>query len=226
MEIGSRIKKVRLEQGLSQEQMAEMFHVTRQSVSNWENNKNYPDLSTLVKISETFRISLDQFLKEDMTYIKENDSIRRKASARRWLIIILTSVLAMLIGIMIWFVHSAWVATDDCNRVTTQTNVKMQVNLPGQTPSRAITKTYDAHMFEEFSESEKQKILKSLSGKIEGDIPCVQSDSKENSQINLIFQDKKVDCPEKPLIYRHIRRISKPIYYQFTTFAERALICP
>ena len=122
---------------------------------------------------------------------KENDSIRRKASARRWLIVILTSVLAMLIGMMIWFVHSAWEATDDYNRVTTQTNVKMQVNLPGQTPSRAITRTYDADVFEEFSESEKQKILKSLSGKIEGDIPCVQGDSKENSQINLIFQDKQ-----------------------------------
>ena len=42
----------------------------------------------------------------------------------------------------------------------------------------------------------------------------------------IMFSSKKVDCPEKPLIYRHIRRISKSIYYQFTTFAERALICP
>ena len=48
----------------------------------------------------------------------------------------------------------------------------------------------------------------------------------ECGEFKHLMYNKKVDCPEKPLIYRHIRRISKSIYYQFTTFAERALICP
>ena len=44
---------------MSQEQFAEEIGVTRQTVSNWEIYKNYPDISTIVKISDIFNISLD-----------------------------------------------------------------------------------------------------------------------------------------------------------------------
>ena len=49
MDIGSTIRTIRTNHGLSQDQMAELFHVTRQTVSNWENNRHYPDLSTLLE---------------------------------------------------------------------------------------------------------------------------------------------------------------------------------
>ena len=58
MSIGKTILNVRKEKGMSQEEFGELFHVTRQTVSNWENEKNYPDLNTLVTMSDMFEISL------------------------------------------------------------------------------------------------------------------------------------------------------------------------
>ena len=43
MNIGNKIQKLRNDCNMSQAEFAEKFHVTRQTVSNWENNKNYPD---------------------------------------------------------------------------------------------------------------------------------------------------------------------------------------
>ena len=60
MSIGKTILNVRKEKGMSQEEFGELFHVTRQTVSNWENEKNYPDLNTLVTMSDMFEISLDK----------------------------------------------------------------------------------------------------------------------------------------------------------------------
>ena len=65
MEIGEKIKKIRRENGLSQEQFADIFHVTRQAVSNWENGKNYPDMGTLSNISARFGIPLDDLVKSE-----------------------------------------------------------------------------------------------------------------------------------------------------------------
>ncbi|MBQ5897033.1 MAG: helix-turn-helix transcriptional regulator, partial [Oscillospiraceae bacterium] len=59
MEIGKQIKKYRTELGLSQEDFADKIFVTRQSVSNWENDKNYPDINSLVLMAEIFGVSLD-----------------------------------------------------------------------------------------------------------------------------------------------------------------------
>lgn len=44
MSLGNKIREIRKINGLTQEQFAQKFHVTRQTVSNWENDKNYPDL--------------------------------------------------------------------------------------------------------------------------------------------------------------------------------------
>ena len=70
MSIGKTILNVRKEKGMSQEEFGELFHVTRQTVSNWENEKNYPDLNTLVTMSDMFEISLDKLLKEDKQMVK------------------------------------------------------------------------------------------------------------------------------------------------------------
>ena len=44
MEIGSKLKNARNEKGITQEQAAELLGVSRQTISNWENNKSYPDI--------------------------------------------------------------------------------------------------------------------------------------------------------------------------------------
>ena len=76
MRLGKRIYDIRKSNGLTQEEFANMFSVTRQAVSNWENDKAYPDLHTLVEISNQFNITLDVLLKEDERMIESIDKER------------------------------------------------------------------------------------------------------------------------------------------------------
>ena len=78
MQLGQAIAQIRKERGLTQEAFAKMFSVTRQTVSNWENEKSYPDLSTLVKISDEFNVSLDVLLKGDFRMVKDIDKKIKK----------------------------------------------------------------------------------------------------------------------------------------------------
>ena len=71
MEIGKQIKKYRTELSLSQEEFADKIFVTRQTVSNWENDKNYPDINSLVLMTEIFGISLDSLVKGDIEKMQE-----------------------------------------------------------------------------------------------------------------------------------------------------------
>ena len=61
---------------LTQEEFGRLFHVTRQTVSNWENGKSYPELQILVSISDQFDISLDTLLKEDSKMVQSIDKER------------------------------------------------------------------------------------------------------------------------------------------------------
>ena len=98
MQLGQTIVKIRKEHELTQEEFAKEFNVTRQTVSNWENEKSYPDLLTLVKISDMFGCSLDSMLKEnpDMTEamnksIQLGNAFRKKSK---------TNLIVAVIGII------------------------------------------------------------------------------------------------------------------------------
>ena len=74
MELYKQIKRYRTDMNLSQEELAEKIYVTRQTISNWENDKSYPDIRSLLLLSSTFHISLDQLIKGDITTMKEEIS--------------------------------------------------------------------------------------------------------------------------------------------------------
>lgn len=71
MEIGKQIKKYRTEMKFSQDELAEKIFVSRQTISNWENNKNYPDVKSLLLLSSLFDVSLDILIKGDLEEMKE-----------------------------------------------------------------------------------------------------------------------------------------------------------
>lgn len=71
LELYTQIKKYRTNMNLSQEQLAEKVYVTRQTISNWENNKSYPDIHSLLLLSSIFNISLDQLIKGDIKIMKQ-----------------------------------------------------------------------------------------------------------------------------------------------------------
>lgn len=71
MEISTQIKKYRNAMELSQEDLAEKIYVTRQTISNWENEKSYPDIHSLLLLSSLFNVSLDQLIKRDIEIMKK-----------------------------------------------------------------------------------------------------------------------------------------------------------
>ena len=71
MEVGAHIKKYRMNMGISQEELAEKVYVSRQTVSNWETEKNYPDIHSILLLSSVFNVSLDQLIKGDIEIMKK-----------------------------------------------------------------------------------------------------------------------------------------------------------
>lgn len=71
MTIGEKLQARRKELKLTQENAAQQLHVSRQAISNWETSKNYPDLETIIAISDVYQISLDTLLKGDNLIVKE-----------------------------------------------------------------------------------------------------------------------------------------------------------
>lgn len=116
MEFSKQIKRYRLESKLSQDELAEKVFVTRQTISNWENGKNYPDVKSLLLLSTLFHISLDTLVKGDLEEMKEQI---KAEDIKKWnrdglvfgLLLIATAVLAVplflyadVIGVIVWFV--------------------------------------------------------------------------------------------------------------------------
>lgn len=67
MNIGSKIKDARNEAGYTQERAAEALGVSRQTISNWENERPYPDIVSVIRMSDCYHVSLDLLLKEKTT---------------------------------------------------------------------------------------------------------------------------------------------------------------
>ncbi|MGL5640938.1 MAG: helix-turn-helix transcriptional regulator [Paraclostridium sp.] len=70
MNISKQLKSYRKKFNLSQEELAEIIHVSRPTISNWENGKSYPDLQSLLLLSDYFKISLDELVKGDIVNMK------------------------------------------------------------------------------------------------------------------------------------------------------------
>ncbi|MBQ8780733.1 MAG: helix-turn-helix domain-containing protein [Oscillospiraceae bacterium] len=70
MELNSQIKKYRSKMNWSQEELAEKVYVSRQTISNWENGKSYPDIHSIVLLGAVFNVSLDELIKGDVEIMR------------------------------------------------------------------------------------------------------------------------------------------------------------
>jgi len=66
MNFADNLKNVRHQQGMTQADVATELHVSRKTISSWENGRTYPDILTLVKLGDIYQISLDRLMKEDL----------------------------------------------------------------------------------------------------------------------------------------------------------------
>lgn len=83
MELGSQIKKYRSQNSLSQDALAERIYVSRQTISNWENDKSYPDVKSLILLSEVFQVSIDNLIKGDLKEMKQEIDKQEYAEFQR-----------------------------------------------------------------------------------------------------------------------------------------------
>ena len=105
MEIGKQIQKRRTASGISQEDLAERLYVTRQTLSNWETGKTYPDINSLLRISDLFHISLDELVKGDIQTMEEaikQEDIRKFRRESRTLIFLLISLVMSMLVMFLW----------------------------------------------------------------------------------------------------------------------------
>lgn len=70
MELGKKIKYYRNEKSLTQDNLAERIFVSRKTISNWENDKSYPDISSIILLSEVLEVSVDNLIKGDVEQMK------------------------------------------------------------------------------------------------------------------------------------------------------------
>ena len=70
MEIGKKLKEAHQMSGLTQENVAEKLNVSRQTISNWETEKFYPDILYVLQLSDLYQVSLDELLKGDERMIQ------------------------------------------------------------------------------------------------------------------------------------------------------------
>lgn len=98
MEIGKKLKEARINSGLTQEQVAEDIKVTRQTISNWENERSYPDIMDVIDLSNLYSLSLDDLLKGDdkmIEHLEENTNIVK--SNRKLIAAIMINVLLVIL---------------------------------------------------------------------------------------------------------------------------------
>jgi len=101
MELGKQIKNYRTTFNYSQEQLAEKTFVSRQTISNWETNKSYPDVQSLLLLSSVFGTSLDELVKGDLQVMKnelQNNKSNRRMTVYSWIMVISFLVTAVSMG--------------------------------------------------------------------------------------------------------------------------------
>lgn len=112
MNIGTKLNNARKESGLTQEQVAESLGVSRQSISNWENERTYPDIISVVKLSDLYSVSLDYLLKNKeetkmttyLNYLEESTNVVKSKQKLSKIILGATYLLIWVFSIIVfWF---------------------------------------------------------------------------------------------------------------------------
>ena len=112
MDIGNKIKNARMNSSLTQEQAAEALGVSRQTISNWENEKTYPDIISVIKMSDLYAISLDHLLKEEkpmsnyLDYLEESTNVVKSKKKLSEIITLIAYLIIWAISLILFWVFA------------------------------------------------------------------------------------------------------------------------
>ncbi len=118
MDIGSKIKKSRTDAKITQEQAAQALGISRQTISNWENERSYPDIVSVLKMSDLYSVSLDYLLKGEgpmkdyLDYIEESTNTVKSKTRLSKLLLVLSYLVIWAFNIMASWCFSAGSITE------------------------------------------------------------------------------------------------------------------
>lgn len=106
MDISNQIKKRRTDMGLSQEELAERIYVSRQTISNWETDKTYPDIQSLLMLSVLFDTTIDVLVKGDLEMMEKTvasaDAKKMRTLGIGMYALLVLMIPFALVGIALW----------------------------------------------------------------------------------------------------------------------------
>ena len=108
MELGSHIKARRTELGISQDELAGRIYVSRQTISSWENDKTYPDVQSLLLLSQVFGTTIDELVRGDVDTMKE--TVEKDARLVRRLSYVMVGFLVLMLLAMVWWTYQVSIA--------------------------------------------------------------------------------------------------------------------
>ena len=106
MDIGGKIKKSRTDAKITQEQAAQALGISRQTISNWENERSYPDIVSVLKMCDLYSVSLDYLLKGEgpmkdyLDYIEESTNTVKSKVRLSKLLLVLSYLIIWAFNIM------------------------------------------------------------------------------------------------------------------------------
>ena len=95
---------------MTQEQVAGLLEVSRQTISNWENAKSYPDIVSVIKMSECYDVSLDYLLKGEQKmntyydYLEESTNVVKSNTKRNKTVTILSYLMIWTVSMLVFWV--------------------------------------------------------------------------------------------------------------------------
>lgn len=147
MQIGEKLKEGRLNKKMTQEDVSEILHVSRSTVSSWEVNRTYPDLDLLVAMSDLYDLSLDIILREDNKLVENIVKETKKSKKRKgWII----ALLIIFIPIVLFLGYQLWntglvVSVDQIDEV------EFELNGEGLNSESQVTVDLTIDNFHEYS---------------------------------------------------------------------------
>lgn len=215
--IGNKLKKIRLDNNLSQEEMAEKLFITRQAISRWETGKSLPDYATLLLISKEFKIKLDDLFNIDENINEEfvkttidNFNKMKKITKLKWIISLIIIVFIVLFSIIFTLInynkHSIYeikyVSNDIvCNQGLIFTNPKNVYFIPCKV--EVFDEEIDVLTYYYYDKSNNKRLI------ISGGESIMYFNWKDSRNISELFDYKLINIDNKlPEIYVDIETIN------------------
>lgn len=166
MNITQQLKHYRQQFELSKEALAEKLFISRQTISNWETGRSYPDLRSLLMLSDLFNVSLDELVKGDLMMMENKHAIQKMTHYLLGMLIFWgLMIIAVPLGRFIKFYSLAiglvfWLLGMYCALQVEKTKKKFDVQTFAEISAFLESRDYDVSQKEREKERKKMRVKK------------------------------------------------------------------